>query len=146
MNIESIPVSAIILMITEGVFGVLLPLALAFFWRKKKNGKIIPMLIGAATFFVAAVVLEGLNLVVVVVLFDEFGIEQPYDILQALLDRVGADAEVGKRHHTTCGVDFAFEFHVESLRDKVQGLFERARARLKLAKSRGGYEQCAKGQ
>lgn len=47
-------------MITEGVFGVLLPLALAFFWRKKKNGKIIPMLIGAATFFVAAVVLEGI--------------------------------------------------------------------------------------
>ncbi|MBR5310483.1 MAG: YhfC family intramembrane metalloprotease [Oscillospiraceae bacterium] len=60
MNIEHIPFSAIICMGMEALFGIVLPLLLAFFWYKKKNGRIIPMLIGAATFFIAAVVLEGI--------------------------------------------------------------------------------------
>ena len=60
MNIEHIPTAAIISMIIELLFGFLLPLAAAFFWYRKNKSCIIPMLIGAATFFVAAVVLEGI--------------------------------------------------------------------------------------
>lgn len=60
MNIDNIPVSAMICMAFEALFGILLPFAAAFFWYKKKKSGIIPMLIGAATFFAAAVVLEGI--------------------------------------------------------------------------------------
>ena len=60
MNIDPIPVSAIICMAFEALFGIMLPFAAAFFWYKKKKSGIIPMLIGAATFFAVAVVLEGI--------------------------------------------------------------------------------------
>ena len=60
MNIDYIPVSAIISMVIEALFGIVLPFAAAFFWYKKKKGSIIPILIGAATFFAAVVVLEGI--------------------------------------------------------------------------------------
>lgn len=60
MNIDYIPVSAIVCMAFEALFGIALPFAAAFFWYRKKKSGIIPMLIGAATFFIAAVVLEGI--------------------------------------------------------------------------------------
>lgn len=60
MNIDYIPVSAIVCMAIEALLGIILPFTAAFLWYKKKKGSIIPMLIGAATFFLAVVVLEGI--------------------------------------------------------------------------------------
>lgn len=60
MGVDYIPLSSIALMAVEMLLGLILPIAAVIFWYKKKKGSIIPILIGAATFFVSAVVLEGI--------------------------------------------------------------------------------------
>jgi len=59
-DITNIPSVSIVCMAAEIVLAIALPLVAIIFLHKKKKGSIIPVLIGAATFFVSAILLEGI--------------------------------------------------------------------------------------
>lgn len=59
-GIANFPLSTMVCLAVEMILAIALPLAAIIFWYKKKKGSIIPVLIGAVTFFVSAVVLEGI--------------------------------------------------------------------------------------
>jgi uncharacterized membrane protein YhfC len=56
----SVPVLSIVFMVVSVVISICLPVFLFFFFRKKYNAKVFPMILGVLGFVIFALVLEGL--------------------------------------------------------------------------------------